>query len=82
MDVCHLQAPHRIRLVGLAALTSVVTSEALYSSSTFNVQVTTLIPALLSNLHEVELPALEDELVEFAFCEEPPLTVQSSDLKI
>ena len=42
-----------------------VTSEALYSSSTFNVQVTTLIPPLLSNLQEVELPALEDELVEF-----------------
>lgn len=52
---------NRIRLVGLAALTSVVTSEALYSSSTFNVQVTTLIPALLSNLQEVELSALEDE---------------------
>ncbi|KAI0284326.1 hypothetical protein BGY98DRAFT_948966 [Russula aff. rugulosa BPL654] len=52
---------NRIRLVGLAALTSVVTSEALYSSSTFNVQVTTLIPPLLSNLQEVELPALEDE---------------------
>jgi protein EFR3 len=43
----------------------VVTSEALYSSSTFNVQVTTLIPPLLSNLQEVELLALEDELVEF-----------------
>jgi hypothetical protein len=82
MHVRHLQATHRIRLVGLAALTSVVTSEALYSSSTFNVQVTSLIPPLLSNLQEVELPALEDELVEFALCEELPLIVQSSDLKI
>ncbi|KAF8505667.1 hypothetical protein F5888DRAFT_1650886 [Russula emetica] len=56
-----LDFTNRIRLVGLAALTSVVTSEALYSSSTFNIQVTTLIPALLSDLQEVELPALEDE---------------------
>jgi len=54
----------------------VVTSEALYSSSTFNVQVATLIPALLSNLQEVELPALEDELVEFPLREEPPLIMQ------
>lgn len=82
MHVCHLQAAPRIRLVGLAALTSVVTSEALYSSSTFNDQVTTLIPALLSNLQEVELLALEDEYVEFALCEERPLIAQSSDLKI
>jgi len=55
------QTAHRTRLVGLAALTSVVTSEALYSSSTFNVQVNTLVPALLSNLQEVELSTLEDE---------------------
>ena len=82
MNVRRPQVAHRIRLVGLAALTSVVTSEALYSSSTFNDQVTTLIPALLSNLQEVDLPALEDELVEFAFCEEPPLIVQFSDQKI
>ena len=53
----------RTRLVGLAVLTSVVTSEALYSSSTFNDQVTALVPALLSNLQEVELSALEDESV-------------------
>jgi hypothetical protein len=63
MDFRQLSIPPRTRLVGLAALTSVVTSEALYSSSTFNVQVTTLVPALLGNLQEVELSGLEDEFV-------------------
>jgi hypothetical protein len=57
----------RTRLVGLAVLTSVVTSEALYSSSTFNDQVTALVPALLSNLQEVDLSALEDESVLIGF---------------
>ena len=61
LDFCQPQFANRTRLVGLAALTSVVTSEALYSSSTFNVQVNTLVPALLSNLQEVELSTLEDE---------------------
>jgi hypothetical protein len=62
-DLCQLKFAGRTRLVGLAALTSVATSEALFSSSTFNIQVTTIVPAFLSNLQEVELSALEDELV-------------------
>ncbi|KAH9049151.1 hypothetical protein EDB84DRAFT_1657862 [Lactarius hengduanensis] len=52
---------NRTRLVGLAALTGVVTSEALYSSSTFKTQVSALVPAVLSSLQEVELFMLEDE---------------------
>lgn len=52
---------NRARLVGLAALTGVVTSEALYSSSTFKGQVSALVPAILISLQEVELSVLEDE---------------------
>ncbi|KAH9006927.1 hypothetical protein EDB86DRAFT_3060946 [Lactarius hatsudake] len=55
---------NRTRLVGLAALTGVVTSEALYSSSTFKTQVSVLVPAVLSSLQEVELSVLEDESVQ------------------
>ncbi|KAF8272538.1 hypothetical protein EI94DRAFT_1796139 [Lactarius quietus] len=52
---------NRTRLVGLAALTGVVTSEALYSSSTYKSQVSVLVPAILSSLQEEELSVLEDE---------------------
>ena len=58
-----LNVVYRTRLVGLAALNGVVTSEALYSSSTFKGQVSILVPAILSNLQEIELSVLEDELV-------------------
>jgi protein EFR3 len=58
-----LDVVYRTRLVGLAVINGVVTSEALYSSSTFKDQVATLVPAILSNLQEIELSVLEDELV-------------------
>jgi protein EFR3 len=61
--VSTLNVVYRTRLVGLAAINGVVTSEALYSSSTFKDQVATLVPATLSNLQEIELSVLEDELV-------------------
>ncbi|KAN0131415.1 hypothetical protein V8E53_010792 [Lactarius tabidus] len=52
---------NRTRLIGLAALTGVVTSEALYSSSTYKSQVSALVPAILSSLQEEELFVLKDE---------------------
>ncbi|KAI0307268.1 hypothetical protein B0F90DRAFT_1622573 [Multifurca ochricompacta] len=56
-----LEFTNRTRLVGLAALTGVVTSEALYSSSTFKVQVSALVPAIMNNLQQVELSVLKNE---------------------
>lgn len=57
-----IHEPYSTRLVGLAALTSVVTSEALYHSSTqLQAQVTTLIPAILMPLLEVDLHVLDHE---------------------
>ncbi|PSS05382.1 hypothetical protein PHLCEN_2v3871 [Hermanssonia centrifuga] len=56
---------NRTRLVGLATLTGVVTSEALYHSPTqFKAQVTTLIPALVVPLLEVEVLSLDHEAAE------------------
>ncbi|KAI0068810.1 hypothetical protein BV25DRAFT_1844547 [Artomyces pyxidatus] len=54
---------NRTRLVGLAALTGAVTSEALYASTTFRHQVSIIVPALLLNLQEVEISVLENESV-------------------
>lgn len=52
------------RLVGLAALVGVVTSEVLYNStSQFKVQISTLIPAFLVPLLEVDISALDNECV-------------------
>ncbi|KAJ3551342.1 hypothetical protein NM688_g4760 [Phlebia brevispora] len=56
---------NRTRLVGLAALTGVVTSEALYHSSTqLRAQVTTFVPAIVRPLLEVEVETLDHEAVE------------------
>ncbi|KAA1466315.1 hypothetical protein DENSPDRAFT_831122 [Dentipellis sp. KUC8613] len=52
---------NRTRLVGLAALTGVVTSEALYSSTSFRSQVKKIVPALIMNIHDVEISVLENE---------------------
>lgn len=50
------------RLVGLAALTGVVTSEALYhSSAQLREQVAAFIPALILPLIEVEVSTLDHE---------------------
>ena len=50
------------RLLGLAAILGVVTSDVLYYSSThFKPQISTLVPALLAPLFNVEVPLLEDE---------------------
>ncbi len=52
----------RTRLLGLAAILGVVTSEVLYYSSTqFKPQISTLVPALLIPLFNVEVPVLEEE---------------------
>ncbi|KAI0030716.1 hypothetical protein K488DRAFT_87530 [Vararia minispora EC-137] len=52
---------NRTRLVGLAALTGAVTSEALYSSTNFWQQVPVIVSALLFNICDVELGVLEAE---------------------
>lgn len=52
------------RLVGLAALTGVVTSEALYNSTTqLKAQISTIMPALMVPLLEVEVSILDTEYV-------------------
>ncbi|KAI0053018.1 hypothetical protein FA95DRAFT_1055084 [Auriscalpium vulgare] len=58
-----LEYRNRTRLVGLAALTGAVTSEALYSSTTFRHQVSHIVSALLINVQEVEIAVLENESV-------------------
>jgi hypothetical protein len=67
---------HRTRLIGLAALTGVVTSEALYSSSTYKSQVSALVPAILSSLQEEELFVLKDESVQLRFLLYPSLNTR------
>ncbi len=58
----NLKAISSTRLVGLATLTGIVTSEALYHSPTqFKAQVTALIPALIVPLLEVEVLSLDHE---------------------
>ena len=47
--------------MGIAALTGVVTSEALYSSSTFDQQAPIVVSALLTNLQDVDIGILESE---------------------
>lgn len=50
------------RLVALAALTASVHSEALYHASTyFKLQVSTIMPALLTPLQDVEIPELDHQ---------------------
>lgn len=50
------------RLVGLAALTGVVTSEALYNSTTqLKAQISTFMPALLIPLLETDVSTLDAE---------------------
>jgi hypothetical protein len=52
----------RQRLVGIAALTGVVTSEALYHpTSEFSNQVSIIIPGLLLTLQEADVEVLKDE---------------------
>ncbi|KAI0921764.1 hypothetical protein AcV5_000732 [Taiwanofungus camphoratus] len=56
---------NRTRLVALAALTASVHSEALYHASTyFKLQVSTIMPALLTPLQDVEIPELDHQAVE------------------
>ncbi|KAF8591435.1 hypothetical protein K439DRAFT_1380352 [Ramaria rubella] len=53
---------NRQRLVGIAALTGVVTSDALYhSTSRFSKQISIIIPGLLLTLHEADLHVVRDE---------------------
>jgi hypothetical protein len=52
---------YRTRLVGLAALTGTVTSEALYSSTIFRQQVPVIVSALLFNICDADLIVLEAE---------------------
>ncbi|KAI0320684.1 hypothetical protein OF83DRAFT_1238625 [Amylostereum chailletii] len=52
---------NRTHLVGLAALTGAVTSEALYSSTSFRQQVPIIVSALFFNIQGVDLTALESE---------------------
>lgn len=49
--------------MGLAALTGAVTSEALYSSTQFASQVSTIVPALMLNILEVDISTLDMEFV-------------------
>ena len=62
-----------------------VTSEALYSSSTFKSQVSVLVPALLGSLQEVEVSVLEDESVQlsvlFSTCSSSCDSYRSADLR-
>ena len=53
----------RTRLVGLAAITSTVNSEALHSSNTFNEQIKSIIFALLSNLFNADINYLNQQFV-------------------
>ncbi|KZT12564.1 uncharacterized protein LAESUDRAFT_753636 [Laetiporus sulphureus 93-53] len=53
---------NRTRLLGLTSLTAVVHSEALFHQSTqFNLQVSTIMPALLTSILEVDLATLNFE---------------------
>ncbi|KAF9821208.1 hypothetical protein IEO21_00816 [Rhodonia placenta] len=62
---------NRTRLVGLAALTAAVHSEALYHSSThFNLQVTTIMPALLTSLFEERRASAIKEEPNLAFMDD------------
>ena len=59
----------RQRLVGIAALTGVVTSDALYhSASEFAKQVSILIPGLLLTLYEADLDMVKVEYVHYPSC--------------
>ncbi|KAI0347191.1 hypothetical protein BDW22DRAFT_1351558 [Trametopsis cervina] len=64
---------YRTRLVGLAALIGVVTSEALYNSTTqLKMQISTFIPALLIPLTDVEISVLEHEASKVKEQPSPP----------
>ncbi|TFY83940.1 hypothetical protein EWM64_g59 [Hericium alpestre] len=52
---------NRTRLVGLAALSGAVTSEALYGSNSFRIQASKIVSALVINVHDVDLSTLENE---------------------
>ncbi|KZV77180.1 hypothetical protein PENSPDRAFT_178342 [Peniophora sp. CONT] len=52
---------NRTRLVGLAVVSSVVNSEALYTSNTFRQQVPIFVPALLSNVLDSKLDVLHTQ---------------------
>lgn len=58
---CVINMTGSTRLVGLAALTGAVTSEGLYSSTTFRHQVSHIVSALLFNIQDVDLSVLENE---------------------
>ncbi|KAI0092076.1 hypothetical protein BDY19DRAFT_928213 [Irpex rosettiformis] len=69
----------RTRLVGLAALTSVVTSEVLYNSTTqLKMQISTLIPALLIPLLDEDVIQLEQEAGKV---KEQPTTAHMSEFR-
>jgi len=52
----------RRRLIGIAVLTSVVTSDVLYhATSEFASQVSTIIPGILYTLKEADIDVLKDE---------------------
>lgn len=61
--LCFINYAVRTRLVGLAALTGAVTSEALYSSTQFASQVSIVVPALMVNILEVDISTLDMEFV-------------------
>lgn len=60
--------------MGLAALTGAVTSEALYSSTQFASQVSTIVPALMVNILEVDISTLDMEFVLFVHSTHSALT--------
>lgn len=61
--ICHtLIGFHRMRLIGAAAMTVAVSSDAFYASSTeFPQQVDIVVPALVASLHEAGTDSLKVE---------------------
>ncbi|KAI0701799.1 hypothetical protein BC835DRAFT_1411283 [Cytidiella melzeri] len=71
---------NRTRLVGLAALTGVVTSDALYNSTTqLKMQISTLIPALLIPLLDGEISVLDHEAATVKEQPKPTHTTEFRD---
>lgn len=62
LQVYNVLTQIRQRLVGIAALTGVVTSDALYhSTSEFPKQISIIIPGLLTTLYEADLEVVKVE---------------------
>lgn len=51
----------RARLIGLAAISSAATSDALYASGQYKEQISIIVPALLACFYQTDVPSLEEQ---------------------